>query len=72
MEKEMSAYDDLYTRTMVQRSIKEMRRMLDRAYNKTVQQDRFTTLTELHALKGYLDSLLDETGQCKCYEWPDD
>ena len=69
---EVSIYDVVYTKTMMQRSIKEMRKMLDRAYSKTVKKDRLTTFTELYALKGYLDSLLDETGQCKCYEWPDD
>ena len=67
----MNYYDDLFSRENVRRWIKEMRRDLDRCYDKTKYDDRLQAFNELQKLKGYLIALLDEYQECKAIGWPD-
>ena len=64
-------YDQFYTREYVRRSIKDLRKYLDRAMNKTYQADRISTFTELTAMKAYIEAMLEECKNCKDPEWPD-
>ncbi len=67
----MNYYDDLYSRENVRRWIKEMRRDLDRCYDKTKYDDRLQTFTELEKLKAYLVAMTEEYKKCGSIVWPD-